>query len=58
MPQVHAATEKQVIVVVATDGTGDVKTVSEAIARVPENNKQAYLIRVVAQSKERASSLL
>jgi PelA/Pel-15E family pectate lyase len=29
---------------VAADGTGDVKTVSEAISRVPENNKKRFTI--------------
>ena len=29
---------------VAADGSGDVKTVSEAIARVPENNKKRFTI--------------
>ncbi len=33
-------------IVVAADGSGDVKTVSEAIAKVPENNKSRFTIRV------------
>jgi PelA/Pel-15E family pectate lyase len=31
-------------IVVATDGSGDVKTVQEAIDRVPENNKKRFVI--------------
>lgn len=31
-------------IVVAADGSGDVKTVSEAIAKVPENNKKRFVI--------------
>src|SRR5687768_3435991 len=29
---------------VAADGSGDVRTVSEAITRVPENNKKRFII--------------
>lgn len=32
--------------VVASDGTGDVKTVSQAIAKVPDNNKKRFIIRI------------
>lgn len=31
-------------VIVATDGTGDVRTVQEAVNRVPENNKKPFVI--------------
>ncbi|MBX7170982.1 MAG: pectate lyase [Pyrinomonadaceae bacterium] len=40
-----SATAKDEIVV-AADGSGDVKTVSEAIAKVPENNKSRFTIRI------------
>ena len=33
-------------VVVAADGSGDVKTVTEAIERVPVNNKRRFIIRI------------
>jgi PelA/Pel-15E family pectate lyase len=33
---------------VATDGTGDVKTVTEAIAKVPENNTKRFVILIKA----------
>ena len=32
--------------IVAADGTGDVKTMQEAIDRVPENNKRRFIIRI------------
>lgn len=35
---------KKADVIVAADGSGDVKTVSEAIAKVPENNKSRFII--------------
>ena len=34
--------------VVANDGTGDVRTVTEAIAKVPENNKKRFVIFIKA----------
>jgi len=33
-------------IVVSADGKGDVKTVMEAIAKVPENNKKRVIIRI------------
>ncbi|HRH41291.1 MAG TPA: pectate lyase [Pyrinomonadaceae bacterium] len=36
----------QTAIIVASDGSGDVKTVSEAIAKVPENNKSRFTIRI------------
>lgn len=33
-------------VVVAADGSGDVKTVTEAIAKVPENNQRRFVIHI------------
>ena len=34
------------LIVVAADGTGDFKTVQEAVDRIPENNQQRILIRI------------
>lgn len=33
-------------IVVAADGTGDVRTVTEAVQRVPENNKKRFIIQI------------
>lgn len=37
---------KKVDVTVAPDGSGDVKTVNEAVAKVPENNKKRFVIAI------------
>jgi pectinesterase len=37
---------KKVDVTVAADGSGDVKTIGEAVAKVPENNKKRFVIHV------------
>lgn len=42
--ETHFFSNKKANLTVAADGSGDVKTVSEAIAKVPENNKTRYVI--------------
>lgn len=37
---------RQADLTVAADGSGDVKTVGEAVARVPEDNKKRFVIRI------------
>ena len=38
--------DKKADLIVAADGSGDVKSVGEAIARVPENNSKRFVIRI------------
>ncbi len=42
--QTTTVSAKKADLTVAADGSGDVKTVSEAIAKVPENNKKRFVI--------------
>ncbi len=45
-PKSEIRNPKSYDLTVAQDGSGDVKTVGEAIERVPENNKKRFVIRI------------
>lgn len=44
--QAFAFSDKKVDLTVASDGSGDVESVQEAVERVPENNQKRFVIRI------------